>query len=233
MFRLHKILLFTAAAFVSLCLLSGNAYAASSTGTVKCTGYLNVRQSASTRAKVVNKLYPNTQVSIVSSSNGWYKVAHGSIKGWVSARYISKTSSISSRGSAVTSSSNAGKCADVVEYALRYLGVRYAYGGSSPSGFDCSGFTTYVYSRAGIRLNRQASSQASQGASVSKSNLRPGDLVFFDTNGGHNSISHVGIYIGSGKFIHAASGSPHCITVDNLSESYYAYRYMTARRVIN
>lgn len=227
MYRLEKMLLITAAVIFTLCLMGGRAYAYSSVGTVKCTGYLNVRRSAGTSAKIIDKLYPGTKVSIIGSSNGWYKVTHGKTTGWVSGKYISKASSATG-----TASREGCNINNIVEYAKKLLGIRYVYGGSSLKGFDCSGFTAYVYKNFGIGLNRQASSQALQGISVKKSNLQPGDLVFFDTNGGHNDVSHVGIYIGNNRFIHAESGAVGRVTVDSLGESYYARTYMTARRVI-
>lgn|GEM_PF-258876 len=109
------------------------------------------------------------------------------------------------------------------------LGVRYKSGGSTPKGFDCSGFTRYVFEKlAGIKLNRRSADQATQGAKVAKDKLREGDLVFFKTNG--KSISHVGIYIGDGKFAHASSKKG--ITITPLNDKYYAKRYVTARRIL-
>ena len=108
------------------------------------------------------------------------------------------------------------------------LGSPYVFGSSGPNSFDCSGFTSYAFAQAGISLPRVASSQAYGGKRVSKANLQKGDLVFFNTFGG---ISHVGIYIGSGNFIHASSyGSS--VTISNLNDSYYAPRYVTAARYL-
>jgi peptidoglycan DL-endopeptidase CwlO len=86
----------------------------------------------------------------------------------------------------------------LVVYAAKFLGVRYVWGGTTPSGFDCSGFTKYVYAHFGIKLNRVSRDQARQGTRISKANLRPGDLVFFGS-----PIHHVGIYVGNNSFIHA------------------------------
>lgn len=121
----------------------------------------------------------------------------------------------------------------LISYAEQYLGVRYRSGGSSPSGFDCSGFTSYVYSHYGIGLSRSASGQFGQGTAVSRSSLQSGDLVFFDTDGGHNSISHVGMYIGGNMFIQASSRNPNKITITSLSDGYWSPRYMGARRVLH
>lgn len=120
--------------------------------------------------------------------------------------------------------SNAG---GVVAYASKFMGSPYVWGASGPRAFDCSGFTMYVYSAFGVSLGHYTGSQFSCGSAVPKSALAPGDLVFFNT---YSSVSHVGIYIGGGQFIHASSGSGR-VTVSNLSESYYSSRYAGARRV--
>lgn len=137
----------------------------------------------------------------------------------------------SSSSNSYDDSDSGGGCSSAVEYARRALGVPYVSGGCSFSGFDCSGLTKYVYAKLGIYLPHSAAAQSAYGTYVSRSNLRPGDLVFFDTNGGHNNITHVGIYIGGGKFIDASSSRPHSVTIDSLNSSYYSKRYMTARRI--
>lgn len=125
----------------------------------------------------------------------------------------------------------------LVEYAKTLLGIKYEWGGKSPkTGFDCSGFVWYVYNKFGISITRQSSSQAQGGKKISKSELKPGDLVFFDTNdnnGKLNDISHVGIYIGDGKFIHASTYLHKKIAIESLSSSYYSKRYMSARDYIS
>ena len=120
---------------------------------------------------------------------------------------------------------------EVVEYAKQYLGYKYVAGGSSPSiGFDCSGFTIYVYKHFGISLNRSSRDQIKNGVAVSKNNLQPGDILIF--NGSSNtSIGHVGIYVGGNDFIHAAN-SREGVIITSLSSSYYQKRYVGARRVI-
>ena len=126
-------------------------------------------------------------------------------------------------------SSSEGK--EVVEFAKKYLGYKYVAGGSSPStGFDCSGFTTYVFRNFGVSLNRSSKDQIKNGMAVSKSNLQPGDIVIFK-NQGKTAIGHVGIYIGNGNFIHAAN-KKEGVVITALSSSYYSQRYVEARRVI-
>lgn len=110
------------------------------------------------------------------------------------------------------------------------LGINYKTAGTTLNGFDCSGFTQYVFKKLGINLNRSSRDQAKQGKKVSRDNLRAGDLVFFNTNG--KSISHVGIYVGDGKFVHSPS-TGKSVSFANLDDRYYAQRYVTARRVMD
>jgi cell wall-associated NlpC family hydrolase len=115
--------------------------------------------------------------------------------------------------------------ASVVRFARRFLGVPYAWGGTSPSGFDCSGFTRYVYAHFGVSLPHYTYSQFERGLRVARAALRPGDLVFFD------GVGHVGLYIGHDRFIHA----PHSgtsVSVDRLS-GWYSGAFDGARRLIH
>lgn len=109
------------------------------------------------------------------------------------------------------------------------IGTAYKTGGISTTGFDCSGFTTFVFKNVGLSLPRTAKAQYSVGTTVSKSSLRSGDLVFFNTLG--NGVSHVGIYVGNGKF--AQSSSSHGVIISPLSQSYWADRYVGAKRVMS
>ena len=111
----------------------------------------------------------------------------------------------------------------VVGIAMRYLGVPYVWGGASPSGFDCSGFTMYVYAQVGVSLPHNAAAQYGYGSPVSRGDLQPGDLVFFD------GLGHVGLYIGGGNFIHA----PHTGDVVKISSlsGWYAATFVGARRL--
>ena len=111
--------------------------------------------------------------------------------------------------------------------AYKYIGVKYVYGGTSTSGFDCSGYTQYVYKKLGISIPRTTSSQWAFGTAISKSNLIVGDLVFFNTTG--RVASHVGIFIGNGKFVHA--GTTGGVQISKLSDSYWAPKYNGGRRM--
>lgn len=134
---------------------------------------------------------------------------------------------LTSRGKDLSS-----KNAQIVELAKKYIGGKYVWGANGPNAFDCSGLTQYVYAKNGIGLNRTAAEQAKQGIKISKSELEAGDLVFFKKiNSVGAGVSHVGIYIGNGKFIHASTPAKG-IRVDNLSDDYYTTRFHSARRVI-
>lgn len=165
------------------------------------------KQSVNLRAVVVNT---NKEIKVPSKET----VVNG-------VKVIRQNNSSSlSRGSSGRS--------DIVGYAAKFMGRPYVWGASGPSSFDCSGFTAYVYQAFGVYLDHYTGSQYGSGEAVSKGNLAPGDLVFFNT---YASVSHVGIYIGGGQFIHASSGS-NKVTVSNLGDSYYQQRYAGARRVI-
>ena len=111
----------------------------------------------------------------------------------------------------------------VIDLAKQYIGVRYVYGGTTPNGFDCSGFVQYVYRQMGVKLNRVAEDQAKNGVYVAKEDLKPGDMVFFKKPG--RAIHHVGLYVGNGMYIHAPyTGRTICIEPMT--------RYYTARRVL-
>jgi cell wall-associated NlpC family hydrolase len=112
----------------------------------------------------------------------------------------------------------------VVGIALQYLGTPYVWGASGPGAFDCSGFTSYVYAQVGVSLPHNAAAQYSYGAPVSRDQLQPGDLVFFD------GLGHVGLYIGGGQFVHA----PHTgdvVKISSMYDSWYSATYVGARRL--
>lgn len=222
---------------------------------------LNMRETANNNAKLINQLKVNTKVIVIETSGTWSKIKVNGKTGYVASKYLSdkkvdvtsrseeisrgsensnngtqnsstKTSENSKRESSTSSSSGGATGANIVACAQKYLGYKYVSGGSSPStGFDCSGFTSYVYKQSGISISRSSSAQASNGTAVSKSNLQPGDLVIFN-NRANTSIGHVGIYIGGNTFIHAGNSGTGVITT-SLSDSYYQARYVTGRRIIN
>ena len=204
-----------------------------STGTaavVKCSSTVNFRSSASTSSTVLGELKNGTAVTVLSTSNGWSKVSYAGKAGYISADYLVTASS----GTAISPSNTAAsvsisaKRQSVLNYAAQFLGVPYVYGGSTPSGFDCSGFTSYVFKNTVGSIPRVAQAQYDATTRVSRDDLLPGDLVFFGSS--TSSISHVGIYVGSNQFIHAPS-TGDVVKYSSLTGS-YATRYQGAGRVI-
>ena len=215
----------------------------STTKYISASSGLNVRKGPSTSYSVISTLAKGTKVTVKSTSNGWSKITSGSITGYVNSSYLtskkpstatsSSTSSNSSSSNTNSSTSTSNSASKVISYAKKLLGKPYVWGAQGPNGFDCSGFTYYVFKNsAGITLPRTSSAQSKYGKSVSKSNLKAGDLIFFDTVGPNNgAVTHVGLYIGGGQFIHAASGQGK-VVINNLNSSYYVKAYVNARRVL-
>lgn len=206
------------------------------TGWVKSS--LNLRSEANTSSKVLAVLPKGEKIS-GTESNGWVKISYNGKTGYVAKSYISSTEigkdtaenneEIKDDNNVVNSST----IDKIVNGAKGYLGYKYVYGSANPNvGFDCSGLVYYLYrTHAGITLNRNSAAQASNGYQVSKSNLKPGDLLFFATAGGRG-ISHVGIYIGNGQMVHASTPQTGVIQ-DNINSKYYTDNFVTARRIIN
>ena len=218
----------------------------------KTTKYVNVekanlREKASTDSNTVKSISKNTAVTVVGTEGTWSKVEVDGKTGYILSELLSSDkvkestnnttkdknttstkNNVTNRGEEVdrSQSSNAG---NVVSYASSFLGTRYILGGASPSGFDCSGFTMYVYGKYGVNLTHSARAQSSVGTAVDRANLQAGDLVLFKGATG-NSIGHVGIYIGGNNFIHASNPSDG-VKITSMSTSYYQTRYVTSRRV--
>ena len=154
---------------------------------------------------------------------GWYKVTYAGNTGYVSSDYITITTE-------PTTASSSALGEQVVALAKQYLGTPYVLGGNGPSSFDCSGFTKYIYAQFGYTLNRTATDQLQNGVSVSRSELQPGDLVFFKYNTS-KPVSHVGIYIGGGEFIHASTNR-YMVQIDQMNSGHYANVFVYARRIL-
>lgn len=195
-------------------------------GKITCSSTVNLRSEANTSSSILTSLSNGTAVTITGVSGGWYKVSVNGKTGYIKADYI--TTSVSSSANMASYSGLSAKRTAVLDYAAKFLGVPYVYGGSTPSGFDCSGFTSYVYKNTVCSIERVAQAQFDTTTRVSRDELLPGDLVFFGSSA--YSISHVGIYVGDGQFIHA----PHTgdvVKYDSLSGS-YATRFQGGGRVI-
>ena len=234
----------------------GDVEVQSSMGTI--TGStVNVRSAPGTDNPVIDRLLDGTAVTILGIEDSWYKIKFLDLVGYVHPDYLSVddlvfthvivgedgTASVSYTNSTAAEAPASSEAPaetvsapapttigeSVVEYAKRYLGYSYVYGGNSPeTGFDCSGFTSYVYAQMGYSINRSSSDQYKNGEFVPYDDLQPGDLVFFSR--GSLAIGHVGIYVGDGCFIHATCPGD-VVRITALSSSYYAARYVGARRI--
>ena len=195
----------------------------------KTTKYVNVekanlREKASKDSSTVQSISKNTVVTVVGTEGTWSKVEVDGKTGYILSELLSSDkvkestnnttkdknttstkNNVTNRGEEVDRSQSANS-GNVVSYASSFLGTRYILGGASPSGFDCSGFTMYVYGKYGVSLAHSARAQSSVGTAVDRANLQAGDLVLFKGATG-NSIGHVGIYIGGNNFIHASNPS--------------------------
>ena len=197
---------------------------------VNCSA-LNVRSGAGTSYSIITTITKDTKVEVISTSNGWSKIKVGTTTGYVSSKYLSETKDSSNSSSDNTSNSTTS-ASKVVSYAKSFLGKPYVWGAQGPSSFDCSGFTYYVFKNsANIKLPRTTKDHSTYGTTISKKNLKVGDLVFFDTSGSNSgNVSHVGIYIGSNQFIHASSSKGKVVISD--FNNYYTNAFVKAKRVL-
>lgn len=201
------------------------------------TEVLNMRAEPSTSATILTRLTSGSVANIIGINNGWLKVTYGSYTGYFHPDYVQVVSSSAlpnrnGASSAASSSSASGVRQEVVNYAKTFLGVRYVYGGSTPSGFDCSGFTKYVFDHFNVSLQRTSAAQYSTSVTkINKSELQAGDLVFFSSTAGSSKVGHVGIYIGNGSFIHASSPGD-VVKIDTMNSGYYLSHYVGSGRVL-
>lgn len=236
------------------------------TKTMYTKDYVNIRSTPTTEENnIIMTVGENTALKVIGEEGDWYKVDTSEGEAYVSKEVLSTERTVTNRGSVdrkkedtdkttststnsektsdtSNSSSSSTKASEIVAYAKKFLGVPYVYGGASSSGFDCSGFTMYVFDHFGISMGHGAQMQSREGTAVkadksSKSsllnNLEVGDLVFFLDYETMDEIGHCGIYIGNGDFIHASSGSGYCVKINSLLPGeYYNTRYCAARRVI-
>lgn len=182
---------------------------------------LNVRSGAGTGYAKVGSLTSGRRVKVLGIENGWYQIEQGYISGDY-AEEVDYSPAVAS-----------GKGQELANVALQCVGYDYVYGGASPSvGFDCSGLMQYACAQLGYSINRTASAQLQNGVSVGWDELSPGDLVFFKKPGSTSSkpVSHVGMYVGDGKFVHASDYGVGVI-ISKLSDAYYTTGYVGARRI--
>lgn len=162
---------------------------------------------------------------ILGQNEDWYRVKTNDQEGWIAKELIETPEE-----SFIPYSKVLGE--EVVEYGKLFIGTPYVWGGNDlKKGVDCSGLTKKIYEGFDINISRLSYTQVNDGEEVGKSELRPGDLVFFDTTGRNNGkISHVGIYAGDGMFLHADSTKG--VTLSSLSSTYYVRNYVTGSRIL-
>ena len=225
------------------------------------TEALRVRKEPSTDSAILGLLYSGATVSVEGQEDGWFKITYDGSPAYIYSEYVDFTpdeeapeeppldeeeedsvpladalEAIAQEAEAIVQESPAEAdqpCVQqqVVDTSCTYIGSRYVYGGAAPSGFDCSGFTMYIYEKFGYSLPHGATGQLRYGETVEKENLKMGDLVFFrDPRVVSRGASHVGIYIGGNNFVHAGNRSTGVI-VSSL-DSYWGRYYTTARRLL-
>lgn len=193
-------------------------------------GYINgnnvrMRSSPSMSAEILAELFFGNAVTITGVSGDWTAITYNGTAGFVYSQYVKEGNYSYDNSTSTSGGSAAGQ--EIAQFALQYVGYNYSWGGKSPStGFDCSGLVYYVYQHFGYTLNRVAADQAMNG--VHTDTLEPGDILCFYSGGSY--IGHSGIYIGDGKFVHAANSTTGVI-VTELS-GYYSSRGYEARRIV-
>ena len=207
---------------------------------------VNIRAGTKATSDIIGTCKKNTELTVIGIINGWYKVKFEGKTGYVrsdlmeiiSGYRASSASSASSKPStrvtptAPAPNPNVSLGTQISEFAQEFIGYEYIYGGASPSGFDCSGFVTYVYKSFDISVTRTASGQyRDNGAHIDKHELFPGDLVFFSNNG-LRSVTHVGIYIGENEFVHASRPGIG-VVISRMDSTYYVKGFFGAKRLVS
>ena len=225
--------------------VNGSISGLSAYGKVTANDTLNLRSSIG--GSVVTSVPAGYYVDVTGFDSGWYAISYNGSHGYVSGDYLALVAAKGTNLAPITTSPAPADTAissiiwswfgdssttgdKIAAKALEYKGYSYVYGGASPStGFDCSGFTMYIYSLYDYALPHGATGQYSYGSSVSQSELKPGDLVFFTSS--EAAIGHVGIYIGNREFVHASTYGVGVI-VSSLDDGSYPSRYVGARRIV-
>jgi cell wall-associated NlpC family hydrolase len=201
---------------------------------------VNIRSRPKTASDILGTYRKGTELTVIGINSGWYKVKHDGHTGYIRSDFVDIISGYKAAVASSTriSPTSPAPAADltlgqqIVEFALGFIGYKYVYGGASPSGFDCSGLVTYVYKSFGVSVTRTASGQyRDNGVLIDKSELAPGDLVFFSNNG-LKSVTHVGIYIGDDEFVHASRPGVG-VVISRLDSSYYKKGLFGIKRVIS
>jgi cell wall-associated NlpC family hydrolase len=218
---------------------------------------VRMRASAARDGAIVATFAPNSVLQVqegpVTDGEGiaWYRVSSDGHSGWMMAEFLvqadapapaapaapaepaaqpaSEARTGSARGEAPPAADSSSLGSNIVSLAMRHVGARYRFGGTGPNSFDCSGFVYYVVNNSGFRIGRDMGAQLAAGSRISSDELRPGDLVFF-VNTYKRGLSHAGIYIGNGKFIHAENESTG-VLVSQLWSAYWSSHYYASVRL--
>ncbi len=217
---------------------------------------VRMRDNAGYSADVIAIIEEGTVVTVTgkpttdTKGNDWIPISFNGAKGFVVGPYLTKTDDVATKNTPLPAPPSANKPdstnttsapqsapatatslgGKIVAEAMKYVGYPYVWAGASPSGFDCSGFVMYIAQKvAGQNISHSMSQQVASGQYVSRENLQPGDLVFF-ANTYTAGLSHAGIYIGGGRFVHAENEGTG-VVVSNINGGYYGPKYYTARRL--
>lgn len=201
-----------------------------------------VRYRGSSTSNVIGCLEDGTKLTVLATKGSYYKIDCYDMKGYIAISQVAvneageyyvncdKESSESKYLDSYSAQAAMDLKSDLMAVAPEYIGTRYVWGGRSHRGFDCSGYTSYVFEQIGIALNRSALLQLQDGVIISEEDLQPGDLVFYSGTGGRGFASHVAIYIGNGQIIHASTRKG--VVIAELHDPYMYKYYECSRRVI-
>lgn len=212
---------------------------------------VNLRTGPGTSNRSVAQANTGERAYIIGFNQQWYKVIFKDLICYIRSDYLELTQIpyenkastneplffVNGKSTGITPSAEALSNADsasirsrIISEAQKHLGTPYVWGGTTPQGFDCSGYVQYVMVKCGISIARTTLQQVNAGSYIPKNSLQPGDLVFLQ-NTYREGVSHVGIYIGNNQMIHASSSKG--VTISSLLSSYYLEHYHSARRLIN
>ncbi len=186
---------------------------------------INVRSYPDIYSEVIASV-DKQDVHILGQNDKWYRVSINDQEGWIAREFIKVEDE-----SSIPYSKVLGE--EIVDYGKHFIGTPYVWGGNDLKlGVDCSGLTQKIFKTFDIDISRVSYMQATDGTRVDKSELKPGDLIFFDTTGANNGrISHVGIYAGDDQFLHADSTKG--VTLSSLSNTYYTRNYVMSNRILS